>query len=286
MAGTPHVSAEVKVLLLTMGRWMDDAGHVSVPRPQMARILRCTERRVSSKYESAIKSGFFARTKAGSRGNTAEFQARIPGVQPPERVTPRVSPNQEERVTPTSTLSGGERVTPTSTLSGQRMTPVVTQSSEKGDAQGVTPHIDTYGDTDDHGPGAVVVDLFNEEKKTTSLRSNKQPARKRARPSDDEHPAFADWYAAYPLHKARGAAVKAFTKAATKVDDPETLIAAAQKYRDHDERVARGYIKNPATWLNQECWLDEPAPRTQATASGEYRPYTNPTDQSVYYQDL
>ena len=72
-----------------------------------------------------------------------------------------------------------------------------------------------------------------------------------------EHPRFAEFYDAYPVHKARGAAVRAFNKAVDKAD-PRTLIAAARLYRD-DPQVRRGYGKHPATWLNAECWLDEPA---------------------------
>lgn len=94
---------------------------------------------------------------------------------------------------------------------------------------------------------------------------------KRRPAADGEHPAFAEWYAAYPVHKARGAAVKAFAKAVAKVDDPQILIAAAKRYRE-DPQVARGYGKHPATWLNAECWLDEPAPRPATP------PYTGGSD--------
>lgn len=82
----------------------------------------------------------------------------------------------------------------------------------------------------------------------------------------DEHPAFAEWYAAYPVHKARGAAVKAYAKAAAKTA-PEVLLAAAKRYAD-DDQVRRGYGKHPATWLNQECWLDEPARAPGPAATG------------------
>lgn len=80
-----------------------------------------------------------------------------------------------------------------------------------------------------------------------------------------DHPRFAEWYAAYPLHKERAAAVKAFAKAAAKAS-PDDLIAAAKRYHD-DPQVRRGYIKNPATWLNKGCWLDEPAPGFAATGT-------------------
>ncbi|GAA0347716.1 helix-turn-helix domain-containing protein [Actinoallomurus spadix] len=84
--------------------------------------------------------------------------------------------------------------------------------------------------------------------------------------ADDEHPRFAEWYEAYPVHKARGAAVRAFNKAVQKAD-PRTLIAAARLYRD-DPRVRRGYGKHPATWLNAECWLDDPTSEPGLASTG------------------
>lgn len=111
---------------------------------------------------------------------------------------------------------------------------------------------------------AVVVVTNN----SSSTKKNNKPSTtkggaggKRTRQTSEEHPRFAEWYAAYPLRKERAAAVKAFTKAAAKVEDLQTLFDAAKLYADTDPHVLRGYIKNPATWLNKECWLDEPAPR-------------------------
>lgn len=68
------------------------------------------------------------------------------------------------------------------------------------------------------------------------------------------------------MHKARGAAVRAFNKAVDKAD-PRALIAAARLYRD-DPQVRRGFGKHPATWLNAECWLDEPAQLPGWAATG------------------
>lgn len=86
---------------------------------------------------------------------------------------------------------------------------------------------------------------------------------KRAGSKTEEHPRFAEWYAAYPLRKERAAAVAAFNRAVAKVDDVEILFSAAKDYRENDPYVLRGYIKNPATWLNKGCWLDEIEPAQQ-----------------------
>lgn len=81
---------------------------------------------------------------------------------------------------------------------------------------------------------------------------------RRTKLASEEHPHFAEWYAAYPLHEGRADAVRAFDKAVTKVADVQVLFDAARRYRDEDHRVARGYIKAPSVWLNKECWNDEP----------------------------
>ncbi|MFI7691734.1 hypothetical protein ACIBQ6_21885 [Nonomuraea sp. NPDC049655] len=94
----------------------------------------------------------------------------------------------------------------------------------------------------------------SEEEHTPS--TTKGGAGGKSRSSDKEHPRFAEWYAAYPLHDKRPQAVKAFNKAVAKVDDPQILIDGATRYATHDPRVQRGYIKGPSVWLNNECWND------------------------------
>lgn len=66
---------------------------------------------------------------------------------------------------------------------------------------------------------------------------------------------FAEFWEIYPKREAKAAAQKAWTKA-TRRADPATIIAAAAAYRDLPDRDPR-FTKNPATWLNADCWLDE-----------------------------
>ena len=65
---------------------------------------------------------------------------------------------------------------------------------------------------------------------------------------------FEAWYAAYPKKVARALALKAY-RAARKKADAQTLLAGV----DGSRLMARGrqYCPNPASWLNQERWLDE-----------------------------
>jgi uncharacterized protein YdaU (DUF1376 family) len=64
---------------------------------------------------------------------------------------------------------------------------------------------------------------------------------------------FSEFWEAYPLRKARGAAEKAWAKAVKRAP-PGEIIAAAERYRPPDPK----FTKHPATWLNQDCWTDEP----------------------------
>ncbi|BCW62466.1 helix-turn-helix domain-containing protein [Arthrobacter sp. StoSoilB22] len=69
---------------------------------------------------------------------------------------------------------------------------------------------------------------------------------------------FSDWYAVYPKHVGRGAAVNAYTKARKNGATAEELIAGATRYATERKREDPKFTKMPATWLNQECWADEP----------------------------
>jgi DNA-binding Lrp family transcriptional regulator len=99
---------------------------------------------------------------------------------------------------------------------------------------------------------------------TTTSAPKKRAAKKAA-----EHPEFDRWYRTYPVRKERAAAARAFTKAVAKVADIAELFDGVERYVAHDPAVARGFVKNPATWLNKECWRDEyPAAQRQQPRGG------------------
>jgi hypothetical protein len=90
-----------------------------------------------------------------------------------------------------------------------------------------------------------------------------RPARRDAEPAT-----FAAFYAAYPLHKARAAAARAYAKALKQVS-AEQLLDAAQQYADDPTRDPAD-TPHPATWLNQGRWADEgPARPTGRTAADQ-----------------
>lgn len=79
---------------------------------------------------------------------------------------------------------------------------------------------------------------------------------------------FDRWYAVYPHKVAKAAAVKAF-KTAIKLAPLDELIAAVARYVE--SKPPDQAFCNPATWLNQQRWLDVPA-INGATSHEDSRP--------------
>lgn len=71
-----------------------------------------------------------------------------------------------------------------------------------------------------------------------------------------EPPEFAEFYAAYPRHTARPAAVKAYRAALKRKAKHSDIMAGLARF------VAScpdpQYTPHPSTWLNQDRWNDEP----------------------------
>lgn len=70
---------------------------------------------------------------------------------------------------------------------------------------------------------------------------------------------FERFWAVYPKKVGKADAAKSFKKA-EKVAEAEKIIEAAKAYCE-TKQVKDGFICNPATWLNQERWLDEVKPQ-------------------------
>jgi hypothetical protein len=72
---------------------------------------------------------------------------------------------------------------------------------------------------------------------------------------------FAAFWLVYPRKVAKGHALKAWAKAVKLVPDPQVLVEAAAQYAQQRQYEPPQYTKYPATWLNGQCWLDEPPPQ-------------------------
>jgi len=76
---------------------------------------------------------------------------------------------------------------------------------------------------------------------------------------------FDDFWKQYPKRVGKGAALKSY-KQALKKTPHETIMAGLAKYNPDPD-----YICNPATWLNQERWLDEQTHTTHASRRTDSR---------------
>lgn len=95
----------------------------------------------------------------------------------------------------------------------------------------------------------------------------------RTRGPNADEAEFDVWYALYPHKVGKGAARKSFTAARRKAP-LERLIEGLRHYIA--SKPADREWCNPATWLNQERWNDQPAPIFVPQASGSSEPATGP----------
>lgn len=111
-------------------------------------------------------------------------------------------------------------------------------------------------------------------------------------PAAEEHlEAFGAFWVTYPKKRAREEAKKAWIAAIKRGASPDHIVDAAQAYARERAQQDPKYTKYPATWLNKGCYDDEPEqpaeqqPRLRAV-SGGWQPWTNPDDQSAYYDPM
>lgn len=84
--------------------------------------------------------------------------------------------------------------------------------------------------------------------------------------------AFDDFWQIYPKKIGKEAARRAFTKA-VRVAGLEPVMLGAKRYATDENLPERQFIPNPATWLNQGRWDDEPcAKRTPVRPAEIPRP--------------
>ncbi len=90
-----------------------------------------------------------------------------------------------------------------------------------------------------------------------------------------ETSSFDKFWEIYPRRTAKGKALEAWAKA-IKIAKPEQIIAGAQQYARDPSRDEK-FTAYPATWLNQQRWLDEPSKPVSAPATPQ-PPQYDPRD--------
>ncbi|MDW9444834.1 DUF1376 domain-containing protein [Sinorhizobium meliloti] len=69
-----------------------------------------------------------------------------------------------------------------------------------------------------------------------------------------------DFWPVYPRKVGKGQAIKAY-RAARKRASAEEITFGAKRYASDRSGQDPSFTKHPATWLNGQCWLDEPVPQ-------------------------
>jgi hypothetical protein len=89
--------------------------------------------------------------------------------------------------------------------------------------------------------------------------------------SDSE---FEEFWEHYPKKVDKGAALRAFRKAA-KTQDLSLVIEGAKRFSQDPNLPEKQFIKNPATWLNAESWNNGPIPKRKTTDSKALEEWAN-----------
>ncbi len=82
--------------------------------------------------------------------------------------------------------------------------------------------------------------------------------------SDFQEFHFEEFWNHYPKKVDKGAALRAFRKAA-KTQDVSLVIEGAKRYAEDPNLPEKQFVKNPATWLNAEAWNNGPLPKRTKT---------------------
>jgi biotin operon repressor len=92
--------------------------------------------------------------------------------------------------------------------------------------------------------------------------------------SDSQEIQFESFWKHYPKKVDKGAAIRAFRKAA-KTQDLAGVIEGAKRYAEDPNLPDKQFIKNPATWLNAESWNNGPLPKRKTTDSKALEEWAN-----------
>ncbi|MDF1628105.1 MAG: helix-turn-helix domain-containing protein [Parvibaculaceae bacterium] len=83
------------------------------------------------------------------------------------------------------------------------------------------------------------------------------------------HPAFDEFWKAYPRPKDRDGTERAFAQAVVDGADPGAIIAGAKAYAAEEKGNERQYLKHSANWLKAQGWLDHEAGSKSDGSSGD-----------------
>ena len=82
--------------------------------------------------------------------------------------------------------------------------------------------------------------------------------------SDSESSEFDTFWNLYPKKVDKGAAIRAFRRA-LKRETLSRILEGAKAFAEDPNLPEKQFIKNPATWLNADAWLNPPLPARSKT---------------------
>jgi hypothetical protein len=115
--------------------------------------------------------------------------------------------------------------------------------------------VEPEGEPDAPAPESQEGELFPDTADT--------PKKSAPRAKQDLTAEFESWWLQYPRKVSKGAARKAYDKA-RKSATAEELEIGAMRYAAVRSDQDPTYTMHGATWLNKQCWLDEPEPPRSA----------------------
>lgn len=84
-------------------------------------------------------------------------------------------------------------------------------------------------------------------------------------------PFFEQFWEIFPRRVGKGSAKKSFKNAANRASYAE-ILDGARRYAKESLGRETQYIKHPSTWLNADCWLDEPENKAKSNVvQGSFR---------------
>jgi hypothetical protein len=110
-----------------------------------------------------------------------------------------------------------------------------------------------HNDNDNDNDNDLLTKSHSSPAEPDDAAEKSEPAAKKTTLQDER---FDEFWAAYPKKVGKGDARKSWKRIKPKTELFEKIMAAVAEQKNSDNWV-RGYIPNPATWLNQERWDDE-----------------------------
>lgn len=104
----------------------------------------------------------------------------------------------------------------------------------------------------------------NAPARNAGLKNTNEKNTKKPYVQDELERQFEEFWKLYPRRQGRGGALKAFAKVLETVKVAD-VIAGAERFASDPNLPQKQFIPMPATWLNQERWLDGPLPERVLT---------------------